>query len=314
MGKAPGPPQTAGHPTSNTLDAAMPTTHLPARRALLAASLATGASALAWPLRAAARPRSAGLALPLALEAPPDVDPAGHLVSEKYDGARALWDGHTLRFRSGLPIVAPAWFTARLPAVALDGELWLRRGGFEALAGAVRRLRPDDAEWRQIRYMVFELPEAPGNFAQRAARIEALAAATAWPPLVAVPQTTLPDRKALQARLKDVVDLGGEGLVLHRADADCFTGRSSALLKLKPLHDAEAVVVAHLPGRGKHAGRLGALRVRTAEGLEFQIGTGFSDAQREHPPRIGAVVTYTHRGVTTGEVPRFASFLRVREV
>jgi DNA ligase-1 len=114
--------------------------------------------------------------------------------------------------------------------------------------------------------------------------------------------------------LQAVVDGGGEGLVLHRADAPYAIGRSSALLKLKPLHDAEAVVVAHLPGRGKHAGRLGALRVRTPEGTEFQIGTGFSDAQREQPPRIGAVVTYTHRGLTAGEVPRFASFLRVREV
>jgi DNA ligase-1 len=252
--------------------------------------------------------------LSLAQEAPADVDPAGHLVSEKYDGARALWDGHTLRFRSGLPVAAPVWFTARLPPVALDGELWLGRGRFEALSGAVRRQQPDDAEWRQIRYMVFELPHAPGDFARRAARIEALAGATAWPQLVAVAQNPVADRAALQAHLKAVVDGGGEGLVLHRANALYATGRHAALLKLKPLHDAEAVVVAHLPGRGKHAGRLGALRVRTPDGLEFQIGTGFSDAQREQPPRIGATVTYTHRGVTAGEVPRFASFLRVREV
>jgi DNA ligase-1 len=250
----------------------------------------------------------------LAQDAPADVDPAGHLVSEKYDGARALWDGHRLRFRSGLPVAAPAWFTARLPDTALDGELWLGRGRFEALSGAVRRQQPDEAEWRQIRYMVFEMPDAPGDFAQRVTRIEAIAGAAGWPQLVAVAQRPLADRTALRARFQAVVDGGGEGLVLHRADAPYCTGRSSALLKLKPLHDAEGLVVAHLPGRGKHAGRLGALRVRTPEGTEFQIGTGFSDAQREQPPRIGAVVTYTYRGVTAGEVPRFASFLRVREV
>ena len=284
------------------------------RRGFLTAGAASCAVLSAWPRQVVARPRSAGMTLPLAQEAPADVDPAGHLVSEKYDGARALWDGQTLRFRSGLPIAAPAWLTARLPAVALDGELWMGRGRFEALSGAVRRQQPDDAEWRQIRYMVFELPEARGDFAQRAARIQAIARAAAWPQLVAVAQQPVDDRAALQARLKAVVDGGGEGLVLHRADALYATGRHGALLKLKPLHDAEGLVVAHLPGRGKHAGRLGALRVRTPEGLEFQIGTGFSDAQREQPPRIGAVVTYTHRGVTAGEVPRFASFLRVREV
>jgi DNA ligase-1 len=287
-----------------------------ARRTFLSAGAGLTACAAfsAWPLTAIARPRAEGLRLPLAQEAPTDVDPTGHLVSEKYDGARALWDGRQLRFRSGLPIAAPAWFTARLPAVALDGELWLGRGRFEALSGAVRRQQPDDAEWQRVRYMVFELPDAPGSFTQRAARIEAIARNTAWPQLAAVVQTTVADRAALRARLQEVVDGGGEGLVLHRAEATYATGRQAALLKLKPLHDAEALVVAHLPGQGKHLGRLGALRVRTPDGVEFQIGTGFSDAQREQPPRIGATVTFTHRGVTAGEVPRFASFLRVRDL
>jgi DNA ligase 1 len=121
------------------------------------------------------------------------------------------------------------------------------------------------------------------------------------------------DRAALAQRLADVVQGGGEGLMLHRADADWRPGRSDALLKLKPVHDAEALVIDHVPGRGKHAGRLGALRVRTDEGIEFLLGTGFSDAQREQPPLPGSVVTYTHRGSTAGGVPRFASFLRLRE-
>lgn len=120
------------------------------------------------------------------------------------------------------------------------------------------------------------------------------------------------DRSILKKRLDDVLRAGGEGLMLHLADAPYATGRSDVLLKLKPWQDAEAVVVGHQPGKGRHAGRLGALQVRTPEGREFLLGTGFSDAQREAPPAIGATVTYRFRDLTGSGLPRFASFLRIR--
>lgn len=271
-------------------------------------------SLLALPALAGARTPRSTPPLQLAIDAAPDVDPAGYLVSEKYDGVRALWDGQQLRFRSGLPIAAPDWFTQALPTTALDGELWLGRGRFEALSAAVRRHRAEDAEWRALRYMVFELPVSGGDFAARAARIATLAALQPDGPWRAAPQRRVADRAALQRELDAVVRGGGEGLVLHRADAPVRAGRSDALLKLKPLQDAEARVLAHLPGHGRHAGRLGALRVRTDDGTVFSIGTGFSDAQRDDPPAIGAEITFTYRGRTDAGVPRFASFLRLRSL
>lgn len=276
---------------------------LPSRRQFIAALAAFGALPCA----------DAAPALLLAQTAPADIDPTGYLVSEKYDGVRAVWDGHTLRFRSGLPIAAPAEFVSRLPAVPLDGELWLGRGRFEVLSGLVRRQTPDAAAWRPLRYMVFDLPGASGGFASRAQRIAMLAQHSGWPQLQAVEQQLLDSPQALQRRLDEVVAGGGEGLMLHRADAPYRTGRSASLLKLKPLHDAEALVVGHVAGRGRHAGRMGALRVRSAAGVDFLLGTGFSDAERGAPPPLGSWVTFTHRGVTAEGVPRFASFLRVRE-
>jgi DNA ligase 1 len=249
----------------------------------------------------------------LATDAPADIEPAGYLVSEKYDGVRALWDGTQLRFRSGRVVAAPAWFLAQLPKRPLDGELWLGRGRFEALSGIVRKAVADDDAWRSLRYMVFELPGAPGTYAERAAQIVRVVDAAAWTGLIAVEQRAGLDRAGLKARLDAVVRQGGEGLVLHRADAPYQTGRSESLLKLKPLDDAEAVVVAHVAGHGKYEGQLGALRVRTSTGEAFLIGTGFSDAERAAPPPLGSTVTYTHRGFTHAGVPRFASFLRRHE-
>jgi len=241
------------------------------------------------------------------------IDPAPYLVSEKYDGVRAWWDGKTLRSRSGNAFNAPVWFIAKLPLRPLDGELWLGRGQFEQLSGYVRKTTPQDEEWRQIKYMIFELPDAPGKFEQRYQQIKQIIATANWPQLVAVEQFRLADNAALKRKLNEVVHAGGEGLMLHLADAPYITGRSDALLKLKPLEDAEATVIAHVPGKGKYAGMMGALQVEMADGKRFQIGTGFTDAVRANPPAVGTVITFTYRGLTKNGLPRFASYLRVRE-
>jgi DNA ligase-1 len=296
-----------------TLGASIPELDMhPITRRRLLAGLAASFSALV-----AARPARADAGVQLARPAPPGIDPTGYLVSEKLDGVRALWDGRRLRFRSGLPVVAPSWFTARLPAVPLDGELWLGRGRFEELSGIVRRAAAIDAAWRAVRYEAFDLPggtgAGAGPFAERAERLAGIVRSAGFDALHAVPQRQLGDGAALRIWYEEVLRGGGEGLILHRADALWQGGRGDAVLKLKPVADAEAVVVGHVPGRGRHQGRLGALQVRTEAGIEFLIGTGLTDAQRAAPPAIGSTVTYTHRGLTASGVPRFASFVRVRD-
>ena len=257
----------------------------------------------------------------LAFNAPANIDPAGYLVSEKLDGVRALWDGSILRFRSGRTIAAPVWFTAKLPQTALDGELWIARGTFDQLSGIVRKTQAVDAEWQQVKYMVFELPAyenlATRPFEQRSDQLQTVVQNAAWPQLQAIEQFRVANRATLQGKLQDVVNGGGEGLVLHLASAPVTVGRSQVLLKLKPLLDAEAVVVARVAGKGKYAGLTGALEVKNLEGpnkgKHFKLGTGLSDALRKSPPAIGSTVTYSYRDLTPSGKPRFASFLRVYE-
>ena len=254
----------------------------------------------------------------LAMDYKKGVDIRQYLVSEKFDGVRALWDGTSLRFRSGRPIAAPAWFIAKLPPAPLDGELWMGRRKFDALSAAVRRKTPKDEEWRALQYLVFELPskaDAPSalDFSARAAQLKATVQAANWPQLLAVDQFRVASDKALKERLNQVVKSGGEGLMLHRADAPYLTGRNAALLKLKPVSDAEGVVLAHIPGKGKYAGVMGAIEIRTEDGLRLKIGTGFSDTVRENPPAVGSTIIYSFREKTFTGKPRFASFLRVND-
>lgn len=242
-----------------------------------------------------------------------DIDISRYWVSEKLDGVRASWDGKNLQFRSGNPVPAPGWFLDALPKQPLDGELWLGRSSFDQLSAIVRRQAPVDAEWRRVRYMIFELPGAPGTFTDRIEQIKTLAAATNQPWLQAVPQFRLPDAAALQKKLRETVSKGGEGLMLHRDDAAYETGRSSALLKVTPWLDAEATVVAHLPGKGKYAGMLGALQMELPDGRRFALGSGLTDTLRRNPPPVGTQVTYRYRELTQNGMPRFPRYLRVRD-
>jgi len=239
-------------------------------------------------------------------------DPSQYWVSEKFDGVRASWDGEQLRFRSGRLVDAPRWFVAGFPKVALDGELWLGRQMFARLAGIVKKNAPLDTEWRDVRFMIFELPGAAGPFTERIDRMRQVidTAGVAW--LQMADQFRVSDNKALKRRLDEIVRLGGEGLMLHRADSIYHGGRSQDLLKVKQWLDSEATVIGHRPGTGKYQGMMGALEVETEGGVRFLLGTGFSEAERRQPPPVGSTITYRYTGLTATGLPRFPAFLRIR--
>jgi DNA ligase-1 len=240
------------------------------------------------------------------------VDLSNYWVSEKYDGVRGYWDGEKLRTRGGEVIAVPAWFVAGWPATPMDGELWAGRGKFAEAVSTVRTQTPDDAAWRRMRFMVFDLPAQPGTFDQRLPVLQQTISRLGLPWVQAVRQEKIADDRALQAKMKTVVKQGGEGLMLHRGASMYRAERNDDLLKLKPYEDAEARVIAYVPGKGKHHGRVGALLVESADGRRFRLGAGLSDAHRAEPPAIGAWVTYRFRGLNDSGLPRFATFLRVR--
>jgi DNA ligase-1 len=238
-------------------------------------------------------------------------DVSRYWVSEKYDGIRALWTGHSLITRAGHRIAAPAWFVEHWPATPLDGELWIARGAFERLSATVRDAEPDDAAWRDVKFMVFDLPAHGGIFDERLAALAAVPSSTGAT-LQRVQHWRVANDHELLAMLDRFVAAGAEGLMLHRNDSTYHSERSDDLLKLKPHHDDEAQVIGYVAGRGKYEGMMGALELRRTDGVEFNLGTGFTDEQRRHPPAIGDWVTYSYHGVTARGIPRFARFVRKR--
>ena len=234
-------------------------------------------------------------------------------VSEKYDGVRALWNGKQLVSRSGHFYHAPKWFTKDFPEKKLDGELWIKRQSFELLVSTVRDKTPDDNAWRKVKFMVFDLPDTPLIFSERIPCMKRVVEDLKIPWLQVVNQWKVSSHSELMKQLNSFVKAGAEGLMLHRGASFYKGKRNNDLLKLKLYEDAEAVVIKHLPGKGKYQNMLGALLLQMPSGKKFKIGTGFTDNDRKNAPSIGKTVTYQYRGLTKNGIPRFASFLRVRE-
>jgi hypothetical protein len=233
-------------------------------------------------------------------------------MSEKLDGIRAYWDGAQLHGRG--------WATAsprrrgsprRCRATPLDGELWMGRKLFQRTTSVVRSGDAGDA-WKQLLYVVFDAPASAAPFEERMDELRAALDRHAPPYARWHEHVRCAGVDHLRAELARVEALGGEGLMLRRPGSRYEVGRSSSLLKVKTFHDAEARVVGHAPGAGKHKGRLGALEVELADGTRFSVGTGLSDDERRAPPPIGSVITFRYQELSEDGVPRFPSYVGVR--
>lgn len=243
---------------------------------------------------------------------PGDVNVTGWYMSEKLDGVRAYWNGAELLSRRGNAFAAPVWFTADFPPFELDGELWSARGEFEDIASITARDRPHPG-WKRISYNIFEVPNAAGDFDARLGKLRHYLAQHPARPIRIIPQIPCRDREHLQTQLAAVEAKGGEGLVVRNPRLPYLSGRSDVALKVKSFDDMEGKVVGYRPGKGKFDGKTGALQVEIAGGIRFYIGSGLKDRERERPPPLGSIVTFKHHGFTRQGIPRFASFLRIRE-
>ncbi|PLY06904.1 MAG: DNA ligase [Desulfuromonas sp.] len=239
------------------------------------------------------------------------VDVSGWLMSEKLDGVRGYWDGWHLYSKTGGRLYPPEDFTRDLPPFPLEGELWGGRDTFEQTVSTVSQLLPHEG-WLALRFAIFDVPAAPGGFTARIERASNWFSAHPSRYAYVIPQTEVHNREQLLAELARVEQLGGEGLIVRRPDALYTAGRSPDILKVKSYEDAEAVVVAHLPGSGRNEGRLGSLLVELADGTRFKLGSGLSDAERDNPPPIGSIITYKYYGYYQSGIPKFPSYLRVR--
>lgn len=238
-------------------------------------------------------------------------NPQNYLWSEKLDGVRAYWDGKALYTRNGNKLNPPAFFLRDFPPFALDGELWSKRGEFEKIASIIQTQK-DLSKWQELKFYIFEVPHQKGGLLQRLEFLKAYLQNHNATHIAIIPQNPVKNLQDLYHHLQNIIDRGGEGLVIREKNLAYYTGRKKAAMKLKPYQDSECKITQYFKGKGKFEGMVGSFLCQD-QNQRIRIGSGMDENFRKNPPPLGTIITYKFFGRTQKGKPRFPTFLRIRK-
>jgi DNA ligase-1 len=276
------------------------------------------------------------------LASPVELDKVGYpvLVSPKLDGIRAIVKDGIVLSRSLKPI--PNKYVQRLFASRFencDGELIVGSPTSDAcyrdsLSGVMTEEGEPDVKFWMFDHI--EFPDEP--YVYRRDRLKH----TRFSPVLE--QVLVTNESEVLYYEEQCLTMGYEGLILRDPEAKYKYGRSTAregyLLKLKRFVDAEAEVIGFEErmhngneatiselGRTKRSshkanksgrGDLGALVCQLPSGVEFNIGTGFTDDERaaiwkDRDSFIGRLAKFKSFPIGSKDAPRHPVFLGWRD-
>jgi hypothetical protein len=168
-------------------------------------------------------------------------------------------------------------------------------------------------DWKYVTYLVFDAPQMKSKYEDRLDFLKKTIKHeknTTYAQVVGTRKCNGNDD--LNKQLKEVLKKGGEGLMLRQPGSFYVNGRSNTLLKVKTFHDEEAKVTSSEHGTGRLTNLMGKLHCILPNGVKFKVGTGFNDAQRARPPKVGSIITFKFQELSNSGSPRFPVFLHER--
>lgn len=267
------------------------------------------------------------------------------MASAKLDGIRATVRGGVVYARSNKPFPNPLVQAKFKDYEGVDGEFVLgspTRHDLCRATGGVTNSHGHPVDDLKL-YAFDKVDMMHDSYGLRLGRLHAFIGPTDEN-VVVHKQKFVETMNELLEFEKFCLECGYEGVILRQEFAPYKCGRSTAkeqyLLKLKRFEDAEAVVIgfeermhngneatvselgrtkrsSHKAGKSGR-GDLGALVCRTSGGVEFRIGGGFDDGQREsiwnnRDHYVGKYAKYKHFAIGAKEAPRHPVFLSWRD-
>jgi len=167
-----------------------------------------------------------------------NINPKGWWMSEKINGIRAYWNGNKLLSRQGNDFFPPKEFTEKFPQVAVDGELY--SSDFTSLLNLSKNKDPQ--LWKNVNYHIFDIPRVSKWYEERQELLKQLKSELPSHVQI-VPQKQCKGESHLKQYFQEIIDKGGEGVVLCKPKSMYQSGRSENCYKLKQYHDNEVKII-----------------------------------------------------------------------
>ena len=211
-----------------------------------------------------------------------------YIMMRKYDGCLAIITPEGVVTRTGEAISSIPQCredaAKLLPDHVIFGEVYKYDTPFKDISGAFRRHKPQPSLFVMVFDAVpfddWKAGKCDKPYIERYTTLKDAWLRTHTPSLIVASAL---DLEAPQGFANAMVRQGGyDGAILRRKDAPWMTGASKngEAIKVKPVQSLDLLAVDWFYGKGKHAGRAGGIVVEY-RGVKTQVGTGFSDADRE---------------------------------
>lgn len=133
--------------------------------------------------------------------------------------------------------------------------------------------------------------------------------------IVRVTSVAANDYKAITAMYKDIIQSGGEGVIVKDLNAPYSFTRSDDWLKVKNISEADLRIVGFTKGTGKRTNTIGAIVVESKDRkIQVSVGSGLTDSDLEYFSKhqdklVGRIITVAYNEIITDKDGNYSLFL-----
>ena len=246
-------------------------------------------------------------------------NPKGLYISPKLEAIHCFWDGENMWSVRGKKYSPPKYFVEGFPKGALDGWLMMGEGNMGKCIQVIKKARPSEIEWNELRFVVLDSPGLEMPFYQRLMKLKEVFSNNTNPYIKLQAYERCEGVEHFDKAMKQIESTLGNGIRLKNPESFYITGRKGGgTFEVRARYEGIGVVGSYLKGRGKNEtdGKVVGLEIISERdghpnGVSFKISKGLPRNLEKGLPGVGSNIVYSFKGLFGNGTPKTPTFIRI---